>query len=98
MNLIWIERRDQADAARQLRLGGVAQNLAVGTHDDRHFAGQDAEFLDENLAAGIGLGIEPLMRVTVAGEEVLEPQHIAVVGPADDDRTARTGFQEAHAA
>ena len=60
--------------------------------------GKTLNFSIENLAAGIGLGIEPLMRVTVAGEEVLEPQHIAVVGPADDDRTARTGFQEAHAA
>ena len=38
------------------------------------------------------------MRMTVTGEEVLQPQHVAVVGPADNDRTARAGFQQAHAA
>ena len=77
---------------------GVAQNLAVGTHDERQFVGCDAELLDQHLAAGIRFWIEPLMRMTVAGEEVLQPQHVAVVGPADDDRAAGAGFQQAHAA
>ena len=38
------------------------------------------------------------MRMAVAGEEALQPQHVAVVGPADDDRAAGAGFQQAHAA
>ena len=77
---------------------GLRRTLPFGHTTSGNSSGVDAELLDQHLAAGIGLRIEPLMRMTVAGEEVLQPQHVAVVGPADDDRAARAGFQQAHAA
>ena len=37
------------------------------------------------------------MRMTVATEKALKPEHIGVVGTADDDRTADPGLEQADA-
>ena len=50
------------------------------------------------FAPGVGLGVEPLMRMAVARQEAFEPQHVAVVGAADDHRPARAGLEQADAA
>ena len=38
------------------------------------------------------------MRMTVAAEKTFQPQHVAIVGAADDDRAAGAGFEQADAA
>ena len=56
------------------------------------------EALDQRLGFGVGVGIEQLMRLTVAAQKNLQPQHVAIVGAADDDRAAGAGFQQPDAA
>ena len=53
---------------------------------------------DQRLGVGIRLGIEAQMRMAVVAEKALQPQHVAVVGAADDHRPARAGLQQADAA
>jgi hypothetical protein len=36
--------------------------------------------------------------VTVAAEKTFKPQHVAILGPAENDRSAYSGFQDSHAA
>ena len=43
-------------------------------------------------------GIEPLVRVAVAREKAFQPQHIGVIGSADDDRSAGAASQQPDAA
>ncbi len=50
--------------------------------------------LDQRLPARIGVRVEQLARVTVAREEPFEPQHIAIVGAADDDGAAGAGLKQ----
>ena len=52
------------------------------------------EAIDQRLGFRIGLGIEPLMRMAIAAEKALEPKHIAILGPADDHRSACAGLQQ----
>ena len=49
---------------------------------------RDLELFDQHLAARIGLGIEPVMRMAIAPQEAFEPQHVAIAGAADDHRAA----------
>ena len=37
------------------------------------------------------------MRMTVATQKALKPEHVGVVGAADDDRTADPGLEQADA-
>ena len=54
------------------------------------------EALDEG--AGVGVGVEPRMRVAVARQEILEPEHVGVVGAADDHRAAAAALDQPDAA
>ena len=56
------------------------------------------EALDQGSAAGIVVGIEGAMRLPAPGQESLQPQHVAIVGWSDNDRTACTAFQQADTA
>ena len=86
------QRRGEFDLAR------VAQQPYVGTQNDRQFASVDAEAVDQGLRAGIGLWVEPLVWMPVAGEEPFEAQNITIIGAADDDRAAGAERQQADAA
>jgi hypothetical protein len=98
IDAIGIDRSDQADAARKLVFARIAQQLAARTKHDRQLPGIDMKAFDQRLCFGIGFGIEQLMRMTVAAQKTLQPQHVAILGPADDDRSAGAGFEQAHAA
>ncbi|MEI9899751.1 MAG: hypothetical protein WDN31_05935 [Hyphomicrobium sp.] len=98
MYAVGIQGRNEPDAAGELRLSRVAQHLAVGADDDRQIAGRNLELLDQNLTAGVALGIEALVGMAVAREKALEPQHVAVFGAADDNGAAAATFKKAHAA
>ena len=54
------------------------------------------EALDQRLRFRIGVGIERLVRVAIAGQEALQPQYIAALGVADDDGPARSRLDQAH--
>ena len=54
--------------------------------------------LDQGLRAGIGLWVEALMRMAVAGQKAFETQNIAIIGAADDDRAAGAGLEQANPA
>src|SRR6202042_2332441 len=92
-----IDRSDQADAARKFVLTGIAQELSAGTEHDRQLSRIDVESFDQSLGGGVALGIEQLMRMAVAAEKDFKPQHIAVVGVADNDRAADACFEKADA-
>ena len=54
--------------------------------------------LDQGLRTRIGLWVEPLMRMPVAGQKAFEAQNIGVVGAADDYRAAGTGIEQGNPA
>ncbi len=83
-----IDRPHQSDAARQFVFAGIAQQLSARTQHDRQLPGIDMEALDQRLRFGVGVGIEQLMRMTVAAEKALQPQHVGILGAADNDRTS----------
>lgn len=93
-----VERLQQAEAARQLGLLGIAQELAVGAEDDRQLGRIEMEPLDQGLRAGIGPGIEGLVRMGVVAQEVAQPQHVAIVGVADHHESAGPHLEQGHAA
>src|SRR5207253_8554541 len=98
VNLVRIDRSDEANAPGKLDLARIAQQFSVGTDDDRQFAGRDVEALDQRLSTRIGLRVQKLVRMPVSGKESFEPQHVAVVGAADDYRPACTRLDQANAA
>ena len=51
--------------------------------------------VDQGLRLRIDRGIELLIGMAVARQEALEPQHVGIVGAADDDRAAGPGFDQA---
>ena len=98
VDAVRIDRADQPDAARQLILAGIAQQLSAGAEHDRQLPGIDMEALDQRFGFGIDVGVEQLMRMAVAAQKALQPQHVAIVGAADDDRAAGAGFEQPDAA
>jgi hypothetical protein len=93
-----IDRPQQADATGQLGLARIAQQLSVRTQHDRQLPGVDVKAIDQRPRLRIGLGIETLMRMAVAAQETLQPQHVAVAGAAHDHRSAGSGLEQADAA
>ena len=98
INLVRVDRPDEADAPREFDVAGIAQQLSVGTDDDRQVALVDMEAVDQRLRARIGFWVEPLVRMPVAREKAFEAQNIAVVGAADDHRSAGTGVEKINTA
>ena len=93
-----IDRTDQPDAARQFVLARITQQLPAGAEHDRQLPGIDMEALDQRLGFGVDVGIEQLLRMAVAAQKDLQPQHVAIVGATDDDRAAGAGLQQPDAA
>jgi hypothetical protein len=58
---------------------------------------RSVEALDQGLGTRIDAGIEPLVRVSVAREKAFEPQHVGVIGSADDYRSAGAAPQQPNA-
>ena len=98
IEFVGIDRPDQPDTPGELELARIAQQLAVGADNNRQFAGRYLKPFDQRLPARIGGRVEPLVRVAVAGEEPFEPQHVAIVGAADNDRAARADLKQADTA
>jgi len=54
--------------------------------------------IDQRLGFRVGLGIEPLTRMAIATEKALEAEHIAILGLANDHRSACSGLEQPDAA
>ena len=52
------------------------------------------ETLEQGVRARVGLGVQSLVRMPVAREESFQPNNIAVIGAADDHRSADARFDE----
>ena len=91
IDAIRIDRTDQADAAREFVLAGIAQQLSARTEHDRQLSGIDMEALDQRFRFGVGFRIEQLMRMSIAAQKTFQPQHVAIVGATDDDWDRRPG-------
>jgi hypothetical protein len=92
-----IDRPDQPDATGQFALGGIAQNLAARTQHDRQMLGLDGEAPQEGLGATVIAGIQRLVRMAIAPQKILQPQHVQRTGRSDQDGTALSLFEQAHA-
>ena len=75
----------------------IAQQLAGWTEDDRQLLGNDLEAVDQGRRARIVGGIELLVRVAVAAQEIDQPKDVRIAFRTDDDRTG-AGFDQADAA
>ena len=53
------------------------------------------EALDQGLRARIGLWVQALVRMPVAGQEAFEAQYIGMIGAADDHRPAGARIEQA---
>ena len=98
VDAVRIDRAHQTDAARQLGLAGIAQQISVRAEHDRQLRRLDAEALDQRPRAGVAVGIERLVRLTVARQESRQPEHAGVAGGADDQRARETALQQTDAA
>ena len=56
--------------------------------------GLDVEALQQGLGAGIGVGIQRPVRMAVAPEEILQPQHVAAARRPDQDGTGLARLQQ----
>ena len=52
------------------------------------------EAVDQGLGARIGLWVEALVRMAVAGQEAFEAKHIGMIGAADDHRPAGAHIEQ----
>ncbi len=86
MDLRGVERSDEAEAASELHLAGIPQQLPAGAEHDRQLLSVDVEAFEQHARVGVGVRVELMVRMSAPAEEVLEPQHVAVIGAADDDR------------
>src|SRR6516225_6534415 len=84
LNLVRVDRSDEPDAAGKLDIAGIAQQLPIGTENDRQFPSVDVKALDQRLCTGIGLWVQSLVRMRVAGEENFEAQNIGMICAADN--------------
>src|SRR5215472_7993787 len=66
IDLVRVDRFDEPDAAGEFDIARIAQQLSIGTKNDRQFASVDMKAIDQGLRTRIGLWVEPLMRVPVA--------------------------------
>jgi hypothetical protein len=57
----------------------------------------DVEAIDQRRGFRIGLGIESLARMAIATKKALEAKHIAILGPANNHRSACAGLQQPNA-
>ena len=92
---IGIDRLEHADAARQIGLAGIAQDLPARTQHDGQMFGLDGEALQQGLGAAVIVGIQGAMGMAVAAQEILQPQHVGGAQGADQDGTRLTPIAKA---
>ena len=76
----------------------IAQQLAARAEHDRQFLGRDLEPLDQGLGAAVRVGAQQLKGMAVAAQEIGQPQHVRLIGMADDHRADAAALDQADAA
>ena len=74
---------------------GLRSNCPPGHSTMGKFAPAHLEALHQGAGAGIAGGVQAAVRLAIAGEKCLQPQHVAAAGMADQDRAALPRFQQA---
>jgi hypothetical protein len=70
--------------------------LSGGTQHNRQLAGIDVKAFDQGFGTCIVLGIEQLMRMTVAAQKALKPQDVAIFRAAHDYGPTGACFQQSN--
>ena len=83
-----IEGFSQAELVGELRQRGVLQQPMAGSDHHRQVGRGEREAVEEAARLGIGLGIEQAKGISIAGQELQQPQRVGAVRRADDDDTA----------
>jgi hypothetical protein len=92
-----VDWSDETDTASEVVLSWIAQKLSPGAQHDRQLARIEVESIEESARIGVGIGVEQLVRMSVAPEEVLESENVALMGVADDHRATGALFDQADA-
>ena len=96
--MVRVQRRQQAQAAGQRTVRRVSQHAAVGTHNKRQIL-RASVFVAQQLGAmRIGIWIDRGMRMSVAGQETLQAQHVGVFRRAHENGSAAGAFDQGNAA
>src|SRR5262249_39549378 len=93
VQLVSINRANQADAPCKLAFTWISQQLTAGTEDERKLLRFYVEAFDKRLRAIVICRVEAAKRMAVAAQKVGQPQHIGVLFAADDDGP-RAGLNE----
>src|SRR5262249_786550 len=86
------------DATRKLDLGRVTQQLSIWAQHYRQLAGIDVKAFDQCLGASVGFGVQSLLGMSIAAEEALQPEDVAVSCTADNQRAPNPGPKQADTA
>jgi len=98
IDLVGVDGAHHADAARQFAFTGIAQQLSTQAQHDGKLLRRHLETVHQRGGAAIGEGIQHAMGIAVAGEEIVQPQHVGMAGRADDHRPGGAGLQQSDAA
>jgi hypothetical protein len=73
IDLLLIDRSDEAKATGKLVVAGIAEQFTTEAQNDWQFAGFDVKALNQRLRTRIGLWVQALARMPVASEKSFEP-------------------------
>jgi hypothetical protein len=85
-------RPHHAEPMGEIMLRRIAEDRAIGRDDERQLIGIGFVAREQRRRFRVRVGIEHLMRLAVAGQEIVEAQEVSVVGRADQDRPADGGL------
>src|SRR6201996_4187596 len=88
MNSTGLDGFGQAKAVGKLRRRGVSQQLVVHSDNHREHIGRKVETAHPFRGAGVRLGVEQPMRITVSNQKSLQPQRMCAVHRPDDDHAS----------
>ena len=97
-HMIRVQRRQQAQAARERGVGWIAQHAAIRADHKRKIGRAGVFVADQFGAVGVGGGIDGGVGMAVAGQETLQAQHVGVIGRAHQHRAAAGAFDQRDAA
>ena len=88
----------QPEAGGRFGVGGIAKCLLAAADQDRDVRDGNSELLENRMDGGVGLDIEIVVRMCVAGEELPQPHGIARMDGPDQHRIAHGVGDQKYAA
>src|SRR4051812_23737559 len=96
-NRATVESGVQPQALGDLLVGRALQHPIVAADDDRYVEGPEPEAIEQPLHVRVLLDVEVRVRLSVAGEELADPQGRRGMARADHNRVAGDLFDQRHA-